>query len=523
MRLKHAWWVARLVLWGGLLSGIVVLMLWEPPRLSRGLGADPQIFASSPKEAPLALHADAPPFQAVGDGTSRPLAQRYSTLAAAQADYPHATALTDELDWAAIQGAINRATATGTLGGKVVLAANRRYLLNRTLQAPPRLTLEGAGSNSTLVYTGTGTALEADPGTGRVANWHLVLQNFTLRAKTGTRGIALRDVADVDISNVAVFGQAAAGEPITGFTEACLYLGASRPPHGATIVVRIRNAFFQQCKGDGIRASEANAINQIAIHQTRIQGNQGWGINFQVQARALDIQGSDLEGNAVGQLRLAGVLGLHLAGNYFESLPTMINLTGGVETRGVVIEGNHLQGGGAGVTPAAITLGGGAFPAEGVVIKGNWIAQVTHALELRDARGVDAGANSFTGVTTPVAPTVGPQTRGVTGLPLPPQPIERAPTSIHPWGDLVLLDNRTRGPITLTATPTIPNGLEQQVIRLLNIGSQDITLQDQGALAKSNLRLTAAQLTLRPRASVQLVYLSSAGAWVQIGPLVDAS
>jgi hypothetical protein len=119
MRLKYAWWVARLVLWGGLFSGIVVvLMLWEPPRLSRGLGADPQIFASSPKEAPLALHADAPPFQAVGDGTSRPLAQRYSTLAAAQADYPHATALTDELDWAAIQGAINRATATGTLGGE---------------------------------------------------------------------------------------------------------------------------------------------------------------------------------------------------------------------------------------------------------------------------------------------------------------------------------------------------------------------------------------------------------------------
>jgi hypothetical protein len=83
-------------------------------------GGSPDI-RQQPKEAPLALHADAPPFQAVGDGTSRPLAQRYSTLAAARADYPHATALTDELDWAAIQGAINRATATGTLGGKVVL------------------------------------------------------------------------------------------------------------------------------------------------------------------------------------------------------------------------------------------------------------------------------------------------------------------------------------------------------------------------------------------------------------------
>jgi hypothetical protein len=85
-----------------------------------------------------------------------------------------------------------------------------------------------------------------------------------------------------------------------------------------------------------------------------------------------------------------------------------------------------------------------------------------------------------------------------------------------------LLDNRTRGPITLTATPTIPNGLEQQMIRLLNMGPQDIALQDQGTLAKSNLRLTAAQLTLRPRASVQLVYLGSVGAWVQIGSVVNA-
>ncbi len=43
----------------------------------------------------------------VGNGVSKPLSGYYSTLAAAQAAYPHVTALTDTLDWAVIQAAIN--------------------------------------------------------------------------------------------------------------------------------------------------------------------------------------------------------------------------------------------------------------------------------------------------------------------------------------------------------------------------------------------------------------------------------
>jgi hypothetical protein len=285
--------------------------------------------------------------------------------------------------------------------------------------------------------------------------------------------------------------------------------------------VRIRNAFFQQCRGDGVLASEANAINQIAIHQTRIQGNGGWGINFRVQARALDIQGSDIEGNAAGQVRLAGVLGLHFAGNYLESTSTMIELPGNVETRGVDIEGNHMQGAGAGVTPTAISLGGGSFPAEGIVVKGNWIAQVTHAFEFRNAQEVDAGNNSFTNVSAPVAQTIGPQTRAIKGLPLPPQSIKGPDTMVYPWGELVLLDNSARGAITLNATPTIANGINQQMIELLNVSSHPITLQSRETLAKSNLWLAAARVRLEPRASIRLVYLSTVGAWVQLGPVIS--
>ena len=46
-------------------------------------------------------------FGAIMDGLSHPLSTQYATLAAAQAVYPHAVALTDEIDWCAIQGAVN--------------------------------------------------------------------------------------------------------------------------------------------------------------------------------------------------------------------------------------------------------------------------------------------------------------------------------------------------------------------------------------------------------------------------------
>lgn len=68
-------------------------------------------------------------YGAVGDGASHPLSSAYGTLAAAQAVYPHATALTDEIDWCAIQSALN---ALGTTGGVCVIS--KKYLINRGLK-----------------------------------------------------------------------------------------------------------------------------------------------------------------------------------------------------------------------------------------------------------------------------------------------------------------------------------------------------------------------------------------------------
>ena len=65
-------------------------------------------------------------FGAIGDGSPHALSTRFATLAAAQAVYPFVTDLTDEIDWAATQAAINAARVVRIPDGKT-------YILNRTV------------------------------------------------------------------------------------------------------------------------------------------------------------------------------------------------------------------------------------------------------------------------------------------------------------------------------------------------------------------------------------------------------
>ena len=77
------------------------------------------------------------------------------------------------------------------------------------------------------------------------------------------------------------------------------------------------------------------------------------------------------------------------------------------------------------------------------------------------------------------------------------------------------------GTYTLASTPTIADGADGQEILIVNVGSNDITLQDQGTLASSNLRLDASTVTLTPRDSIRLVFLDAIGDWLQVAPVVS--
>lgn len=87
--------------------------------------------------------------------------------------------------------------------------------------------------------------------------------------------------------------------------------------------------------------------------------------------------------------------------------------------------------------------------------------------------------------------------------------------------DYEVVQINSTGNVTMTAAPTIANGVDGQMLTIINVDTADtITLQDQGTLASSNLRLTAATVALAPRQSVQLMYSTTVGDWVQTSNLV---
>ena len=88
-------------------------------------------------------------YGAIGDGTTHPLSSRFGSLSAAQAVYPHAVALTDEIDWCAIQAAVN----TGKFG---INFPEGTYRINRTITLRSLMHWRGAGTG---VYS-NGTKLQ---------------------------------------------------------------------------------------------------------------------------------------------------------------------------------------------------------------------------------------------------------------------------------------------------------------------------------------------------------------------------
>jgi len=106
------------------------------------------------------------------------------------------------------------------------------------------------------------------------------------------------------------------------------------------------------------------------------------------------------------------------------------------------------------------------------------------------------------------------------------QHLTAASNSILLDTSLRLIYNETAGTLTLTSTPTIPAGRNGELITIINVGAQAVTLQDNSTLSGSKLKLlNGGTVILAQRDSIQFIYLSSdqtgwgsTDAWVQIGP-----
>lgn len=145
---------------------------------------------------------------ACGNGASKPLSNYYGTLAAAQVDYPHATALTNELDWAIRQAAIDAAEARANAlpatglstnnGGATVFFPDGHYVDNVGLTVQhDGIRLIGQSEHGTVNYFNVGSTVDGitwqtlEPGPGGHTRGAEIAQ-MTLVATT--RHTSVRDL-----------------------------------------------------------------------------------------------------------------------------------------------------------------------------------------------------------------------------------------------------------------------------------------------------------------------------------------
>lgn len=97
----------------------------------------------------------------VGNNAEKPISAYYGTLAAAQADYPAAAALTDQLDWCVLKKAIAEADdVVNGIDGTIIDIPKGVYFLNTGLDIPNKVRLRGVGGRSSVIrpiagYSGT--------------------------------------------------------------------------------------------------------------------------------------------------------------------------------------------------------------------------------------------------------------------------------------------------------------------------------------------------------------------------------
>lgn len=106
-------------------------------------------------------------YGAIGDGSTHPLSGVFGSLAAAQAVYPHADSLTNELDWAAIQLAINTASKPAA-----IYLPKGKYRVNKPIVLPATqgIILCGDPSGGRNTWEGKPTHIQCKQTTGYLIN-----------------------------------------------------------------------------------------------------------------------------------------------------------------------------------------------------------------------------------------------------------------------------------------------------------------------------------------------------------------
>lgn len=117
-------------------------------------------------------------FGAIGDNIRHPLREKFASLSQARKEYPHAQSLDDEIDWCAIQAALEAGESQG--GADVHIPAGQ-YKINRTIYIPDRVNLE-MNLGAELMVTADVNVIHLKRGGqlfGGTINVHSNLDNFS--------------------------------------------------------------------------------------------------------------------------------------------------------------------------------------------------------------------------------------------------------------------------------------------------------------------------------------------------------
>ncbi|WP_282361407.1 hypothetical protein [Pseudomonas sp. PS01300] len=132
-------------------------------------------------------------YGAIADGTLHPLSERFATLATAQAVYPHAVALTDSIDWAAYQAAIDS-------GCPRVHAPGGHYVMNKGTLATRDIAYTGDGYSTRVDFS-----LASGPGSCMLTQGELTrIGNLGASVVKGARAITFSAAPDLVPGDVIV-------------------------------------------------------------------------------------------------------------------------------------------------------------------------------------------------------------------------------------------------------------------------------------------------------------------------------
>lgn len=252
---------------------------------------------------------------------------------------------------------------------------NEFYTHATTITGPFRSVLRG--DNADIRYSGSAHSIDFNAA----ASGDTMIQGRTRitglqwrPTTSATTAIYVKNVYEMDFDH----------NVLEGWSTAALLFGGTNVGGACSFVINITENKLMNNPGDGIKLIECNNHNQYRIAGNRIQGNQGWALNFSQAMKAVAVVGNDLEGNSLGLMRTISIFGMEFSGNYWETADAVLDaivFTGGftyTQYGGINIHGNIFAV--SSVTPTGRAIGlyahtGGVNPEippfEGIQITGN--------------------------------------------------------------------------------------------------------------------------------------------------------